>query len=461
MPHSIRLDDGFTLDYSLLMQDAIGVTGLTEQMILDCDGATPALLAMEVMRRTGEVRGHNEKVLFSRLPYQEGANGEHLEKILAWGKAVRERFTHVVFLGIGGSWLGNQVLADALLPAYWNERNIQRSTPRIFFSGNNVDPASASALAEVLDLPRTMFVVISKSGTTTETMAAFLYFYHLCLERGVDPVGRFTAITDPEKGILRRMANEQGWPAFHVPDGVGGRWSVLTDVGLLLGAVLGIDVRRLLAGARAMDQACHARNVLENPAALYAIACHLLDKDKGICESVIMPYCDGLRSLALWYVQLLAESLGKEKNRQGHVVHEGRTPIAAVGTSDMHAQTQQHREGRRNKLVTTIAVADFGNREIVLPEVGEFTEHLPFVAGRKFSELLDAARRANEASLAADGRPSCSITIPKLDAYTLGQLFQFFEMATAIEGELLDVNAFDQPGVEHYKKIMKELLSGS
>ncbi|HPB29488.1 MAG TPA: glucose-6-phosphate isomerase, partial [Acidobacteriota bacterium] len=150
--------------------------------------------------------------------------------------------------------------------------------------------------------------------------------------------------------------------------------------------------------------------------------------------------------------------LGKEKNRRGETVHEGRTPIAAVGTSDMHAQTQQHQGGKKNKLVTTIAVEDFGDDEITLPREGPWTRELAFVAGRSFGRLLRAARVANEEALAADGRPSCAIAIPRLSPYTLGQLFLFFELATAFEGELLDVNAFDQPGVENYKKLMKELL---
>ena len=364
----------------------------------------------------------------------------------------------MVSLGIGGSYLGNQVLADALLSPLWNCLPDEEHRPKIYFSGNNTDPQSVRDLEKVLDLEKTMFVVISKSGTTTETMAAFLHFYRLYAAQGLDPAGHFTAVTDPERGILLQIARQGGFPLFEVPPGIGGRWSVLSDLGLLLAAAGGISIHDLLAGARSMDQACQNRVLWNNPAYLYAALCVGLYHKSGIHESVLMPYCDRLRSLALWYVQLLAESLGKEKNRRGEIVHEGRTPIAAVGTSDMHAQTQQHREGKKNKLVTTVAVADFGADDIALAADGPWSGELKFVAGKRFSTLLDAARRANEEALAADGRPSCCLTIPRLSPYTLGQMLMFFELATAFEGELLDVNAFDQPGVEHYKKIMKTIL---
>jgi len=341
------------------------------------------------------------------------------------------------------------VLVDALKGPLWNAIPGEESGPTIFFSGNNVDPSSIRSLEKILDLEQTMFVVISKSGATMETMAAFLHFYHLVLGKDLDPSRHFTVVTDPEKGLLHDIAQEVDLPAFVVPYGVGGRWSVLTDVGLLIAAAAGIPIGDLLEGAQKMVQIGNRGDIFENPPCLYAAICTLLYRNHGIHESVLMPYSDALKSFALWYVQLLAESLGKEKNRSGDIVHEGRTPIAAVGTSDMHAQTQQHREGKKNKLVTTIALEAFGEDDIALPAEGEWMDSLSFIAGR----------RANEESLASDGRPSCCLSIPGLNAYTLGQLFYFFEMATAFEGELLNVNAFDQPGVEHYKKIMKSILS--
>ena len=458
MSSQVTLPDGFRLDYVNVLAEKIGPRGLTGPELAGLPGLDAAMDAMEKMRLTGDVRGHDEKVYFPRLAYQEENNAAQLARIAAWGSDVRSRFDTVVSLGIGGSYLGNQVLADALLSPLWNCLPDEEHRPKIYFSGNNTDPQSVRDLEKVLDLEKTMFVVISKSGTTTETMAAFLHFYRLYAAQGLDPAGHFTAVTDPERGILLQIARQGGFPLFEVPPGIGGRWSVLSDLGLLLAAAGGISIHDLLAGARSMDQACQNRVLWNNPAYLYAALCVGLYHKSGIHESVLMPYCDRLRSLALWYVQLLAESLGKEKNRRGEIVHEGRTPIAAVGTSDMHAQTQQHREGKKNKLVTTVAVADFGADDIALAADGPWSGELKFVAGKRFSTLLDAARRANEEALAADGRPSCCLTIPRLSPYTLGQMLMFFELATAFEGELLDVNAFDQPGVEHYKKIMKTIL---
>ena len=458
MEHRLELPDGFCLNYTNVTRDKIGPLGLTVDELASRPEIGAAMDALAVMRRSGDVRGHDEKVYFTRLAYQEGDAPDRLRAIAEWGADVRSRCRAVVSLGIGGSYLGNQVLADALLSPLWNSLAGTDTAPRLFFSGNNVDPQSIRDLDRILDLERTMFVVISKSGTTTETMAAFLHFYNRCRAAGLDPGRHFTAVTDPERGILLQIARQERLPLFQVPPGVGGRFSVLTDVGLLVDAAAGIAIPELLGGARAMVEAADNRDLLRNPPCLYAAICHELYRRAGIHEAVLMPYSDRLRSFALWYVQLLAESLGKEKNRRGETVHEGRTPIAAVGTSDMHAQTQQHQGGKKNKLVTTIAVEDFGDDEITLPREGPWTRELAFVAGRSFGRLLRAARVANEEALAADGRPSCAIDFPRLSPYTLGQLFLFFELATAFEGELLDVNAFDQPGAENYKKLMKELL---
>jgi len=459
MAHVLELNDGFHLNYTNLMADCIGALGIREDEILKAPRLNRAMAAMRTLREKGQVRGHDEPVLFTRLPYQ-ATESEHLQRIRQWGQRVRRNFRSVVSLGIGGSYLGNQVLLDAGRSPFWNNLPPEEDTPRIFFAGNNVDPASIHDLDRILSLPETMFVVISKSGTTTETMAAFMHFYRRVQEAGLEPAHHFTAVTDPEQGILLEIAREQGFPVFFVPPGVGGRWSVLSDAGLMIGELAGLNTHELLQGARQMDQVCQRENILENPGYLYAVLCHLFYRKSDINEVVLMPYCDALKSLALWYVQLLAESLGKERDRKGRRVHEGRTPIAALGTTDMHAQTQQHREGRRNKLLTTIAIRDFGQKEIHLPAEGDLADRLSFVAGHSFSHILDAARRANEDALAADGRPSCCVSLPCLSEFTLGQLLYFFEIATAFEGELLNVNAFNQPGVEHYKKIMKKLLDG-
>ena len=454
----VKLEDGFILNYKNTVKNHIGPIGLSIDEIKNCPGIEDAVYAIETMRKTGNVRAHNEKVYFTRLPYMAETDPQHLEEIEAWGEEVKTSYDNVVSLGIGGSYLGNQVLVDSLLGPQWNAHCKKDNVPRIFFSGNNADPSSLERLAEIIDLDKTMFVVISKSGTTTETMASFLYFYNLYYKKGLPIEKHFTVITDPVKGILREIAMEKGLKSFNVPEGVGGRWSVLSDVGLTIASAAGIDIRALLKGAQAMDIACQEGDVLKNPALIYAVICFSLYKKRDIHESILMPYCDALKSFSLWYVQLLAESLGKEKNRNGEIVNEGRTPIAAVGTSDMHSQTQQHREGKRNKLLTTISVESFKDKEVVLPREDNLGGKLSFLTGIRLADILHAARLANEKALADDGRPSCSISIPALEAYTQGELFYFFELSTAYEGEFLNVNAYDQPGVEHYKKIMKQIL---
>ncbi len=403
MDYRVELPDGFCLNYANVMRDKIGPLGLAADALAERPEIDAALDALAVMRRSGDVRGHDEKVYFTRLAYQEQDAPDRLRAIAEWGADVRSRCRAVVSLGIGGSYLGNQVLADALLSPLWNSLASPGAAPRIFFSGNNADPQSIRDLDKILDLERTMFVVISKSGTTTETMAAFLHFYNRCRATGLDPSRHFTAVTDPERGVLLQIARQERFPRFEVPPGVGGRFSVLTDVGLLIAAAAGIAIPELLAGARTMVEAAENRDLHRNPPCLYAALCHELYRGSGIHEAVLMPYSDRLKSFALWYVQLLAESLGKEKNRRGETVHEGRTPIAAVGTSDMHAQTQQHQGGKKNKLVTTIAVEDFGADEITLSSEGPWTRELAFVAEPGFGRLLRAARVANEEALAADG----------------------------------------------------------
>ncbi|MBF0496533.1 MAG: hypothetical protein HQK58_08165 [Deltaproteobacteria bacterium] len=289
-------------------------------------------------------------------------------------------------------------------------------------------------------------------------MSAFMACYDLVKQSGHNPARHFTAITDISKGLLKEIADREGMDTFVVPAGVGGRWSVMSDVGLVTAAAAGIDISAMLAGARAMDQACQAAGPESNPALAYALFHHILDKKYDKIISVIMPYATALKSLGEWYVQLLAESLGKKINRPGQVVHEGRTPIPAVGTTDMHAQTQQHREGKNIRALTFIQVADFGPGEVILPDGFKDVPQLGYLCGHPMSRSLNAALTANEASLAEAGRPNCRLSIPALTPYTLGQFFFFFEMATAFEGELLNVNAYDQPGVEAYKKIMKQIL---
>jgi len=407
--------------------------------------------------REGEMLPHGEQVKFMELPYQPEAL---LTKITDWAERMKSGFENVVSLGIGGSYLGNKTLQDALRHPYWNELpGAQREGwPRLYFAGDNLDPARLTALLEILDIKKTHFILISKSGGTVEPMSAFMQIKSLLDQHGLKMNKHVTAVTDKEKGVLRKIANAHDLFTFEVPDGVGGRWSVLSEVGLVTAAVVGIDIRRLLAGAAEMDAACRKEDVWQNPGALYAVLHTLAYQQHGKDIGVLMPYSNALKSVADWYVQLLAESLGKEKDLQGKNVYEGRTPVPALGTTDMHAQTQQHREGKYNKVITTIRVEEFGARELVIPSLFADEEKLNFLCGLKMSQVLHAAQEANEESLAVASRPNLTITLPRVDETTLGQLLYMLEIATAFEGELLNVNAYDQPGVEAYKGIMMKKL---
>lgn len=476
----LTLPSGFSFDYTNL----VGAGCVTAE---DVEALTPRLTAAHHavvgMRRTGLVRGHRakdgapEKVLFSELPYvAEGHLNSpvSLKRLKAFGEEVRENVDVVVSLGIGGSYLGNRVLFDVTGGAFWNEKSRAErgGWPEVYFSGNNMDPRRATDL--IAHLTRravrvkshagrplhVLLLVISKSGSTLDTMSNFMLLYDR-LGRTADIRLSVTAVTDPaieSPTLLHRLAAEKGWPMFSVPDGVGGRFSVFSEVGLSLGVCIGFDIEGFLAGARAMDESCQKDEVWQNPAMLNAALKFLAAEKYGRDIEVMMPYGDDLKSLAEWYIQLLAESLGKERNREGRVVHYGRTPVAAVGTTDMHAQTQQHQEGRLNKVVQFLRVETWPD-DPVIPNVFPEAAPLSAIAGVTMGEALEAARQSNAEALTGNGRFNALFSLPKLSAYHLGELMYLLALSVAYEGELADVDAFDQPGVEAYKKVLGPRLA--
>lgn len=413
------------------------------------DGATRKALALE----------------WTRLPFQ---SEDEIKKIEDLARGISSGYDNVLFLGIGGSYLGLKAAQDALANPYYNDFTGNRGKgPRIYFEGNNLDPDTLSVLLGCLDPRKTAVVVISKSGETTETKAAFLAVSRWLKDSVGALYGRqIYAITDPVSGSLRRTvdaAQKEDPLAFrNLPllPGVGGRFSEF-NMGLLHLAVIGVNIRDVLAGAADMDRRCSVQDVRSNPALLYALMHTVLYRRKGKPLAVLMPFSETLRSTADWYVQLLAESLGKKYARlvrsdkgierwdrnQERVVHVGRTPIATRGTSDLHSVQQNHIEGENNKVVTFIKVERF-RTDITLGPDGDI------LAGRKFSELMNLAQEATEWALVREQRPNCTVIMPEVSPYHWGGLLYFFEMATAYEGELLDVNAFDQPGVEGYKQYL-------
>ena len=360
--------------------------------------------------------------------------------------ASRGDIDDVILCGIGGSALGPSMLRSALCPPRWNEldRQSRGGWPRLHVM-DNVDPVTMGALFDRIDLTRTRVLVISKSGGTAETMSQYLVVREKLEALGAEWPGKVLRfITDPEKGVLRAIAKTDGIVTYDIPPSVGGRFSVLTAVGLAPAAFIGIDIDALCAGAAAMRDRCESPDLASNPAGVFAVLQQLHDARNGRRIHVLMPYADALRDVAAWFVQLWAESLGKVLPGGGNV---GPTPLPALGATDQHAQVQNFMEGPHDKTVTFIAVETLA-RDITIPALhGDFPD-LAYLGGATIGALLDAERRATAGALASSGRPNGVLQIPRVDAHHLGELIMLFEFATAFAGALYGIDAYDQPGVE-------------
>jgi glucose-6-phosphate isomerase len=366
--------------------------------------------------------------------------------------------TDVVVLGIGGSALGPIALRTALRPPQWNllSDTARTGQPRLHVL-DNVDPANITALLERLDLGRSLFVVTSKSGGTAETMAQYLVIRgRLAEELGdQEAKARLVLVTDPAKGALRAIAKAEGIDALEIPPNVGGRFSVLTPVGLLPAALIGIDTSELLAGAADMRAKCASGDLTKNIAGTFAALQYLADQRHGRHINVFMPYSDALRDMAAWFVQLWAESLGK--HRSAGDAGFGLTPLGALGATDQHSQVQLFMEGPADKTVTFVGV-EVGEADAVIPKLHGDIPELAYLGGHRLSELLDIERRATAGALARRGRPNMTLTLERVDAWHVGGLFMLLEIATAYAGALYGVNAFDQPGVELGKQFTYAML---
>ncbi len=464
----IVLESGFEFDYTNLFGAGKVEASEVESM---ADEIKKASEAIETMRKTGVIRGHLSKdgdpemVYFSKLPYitEDGINTpKRIEALKAWGTSLKE-YDAVVTLGIGGSFLGNKVLFDIKGGEFWNYKTKEErgGYPEFYFSGNNLDSTRTTDLLHLLTATasgknyKVMLTVISKSGSTIETMANFFVISKELKEAGIE-VG-VTAVTDlredEKETLLHKIAVQEGWPIFSVPDGVGGRFSVFSEVGLSTAASIGFDIDAFLKGARDMDKACTSSDAFENPALLNAVLKFVASENHGRNIEVLMPYSDYLKSTSEWYIQLLAESLGKKFDRNGAVANYGRTPIVAVGTTDMHAQTQQHQEGALDKVVQFIEIKKWDNDKVISNPYKEFAALEKFDS-LNMSDCLKAAMDSNAEALASDERYSANFVLPELNEYYLGQTLYLLALSTAYEGEFADVDAFDQPGVEAYKKIL-------
>ena len=440
------------LYYKNVTAEVIGAKdGITKQQFDELAQKTAPLI-----RELNEERKQG-KVPYRDLPYKTETAAKI--KKLAGELGDCENF---VVLGIGGSALGNIALQTALNPYMYNIDPAQRKGPRLFVF-DNVDPAQLRSFFDWAGsrLDKTIFNVISKSGQTAETASQFLTVCQMLSEK-LGASGCKTniiATTDTAGGTLRKITNAAGFCSLEVPDGVGGRFSVLSDVGLLSAAVCGIDIDSLLAGAAAMDRRISDEDFYANPAAINAaINWHYYGRGKNI--SVMMPYCYGLKDLADWYRQLWAESLGKAKDLNGNDVFTGPTPVKALGTTDQHSQVQLYREGPNDKLFTFLQVNDFG-ADIEIGPNPDSAPELNYLAGAKMSKLINSEKFATEYALLQSRRPSMTIAFDRVDAYSVGEFIYLFEVTTSIAGALFGINPYDQPAVELGKKATFALMGKS
>ena len=430
------------LDYSNMMISPGGIAAKTW-------GDAPQRFT-EAKRGFDALRGGGS-VGFLDLP----GNTQLLNQVTSFVAKARGKYDDVVILGIGGSALGPIALRTALRPSGWNmlDEKARDNYPRLQVL-DNVDPETIAALLGRLRLARTLFIVTSKSGGTAETMAQFVIVHDRLVGEKLDLTQHLVFVTDPKQGALRPLADRLKVPALDIPPNVGGRFSVLTPVGTLPAALIGIDVKSLLAGAGEMAKRCDSAELASNPAGVYALLQWLADTQLKKSIAVFMPYSDPLRDFAGWFVQLWAESLGK-KRPDGTSV--GSTPIAALGATDQHAQVQLFMEGPADKTVTFVSVRERAT-DVKIPAGFPDVKELGYLAGHSLGELIDIEQRATAGALAKRGRPNMTIQLDRVDAAHVGQLMMLLEIATAYAGQLYGIDAFNQPGVELGKQFAYALL---
>lgn len=436
------------LDVNNMMDTFVGEHGISQAELEAVSGkAREAFESFQASRGTGMTG-------WSELPYNQG---EVVCELLKEAKRIREGFESFVVLGIGGSALGPIAVQQALNHLHYNELPAEkRGGPRLYVE-DNVDPERMEALLDVVNPETACFNVITKSGSTSETMTQYLVICDILKKRlGDRAKEHIVATTSADRGNLIKLVKSEGYRAFIIPDGVGGRFSELCPVGLLAAAVCGIDIRELLEGAKFADQMCASGDIYKNPA-LMAAAMQYIAMGKGCNISVMMPYADSLKYIADWYCQLWGESLGKRYSNSGSEVFAGQTPVKALGVTDQHSQIQLYTEGPFDKVITFLAVDKY-RTDVTIPQGCEDIPAVNFLCGHTMQELIKAEQSATEYAVMKSGKLSHTITVPEVNAFTVGQLLYFFELETAYEGAMLDINTFDQPGVEEGKNATYALL---
>lgn len=400
---------------------------------------TNSLSKSEINQYLGKF-DHFYNLVLSRKQGFWGLPNQEVSGILEFAKSVNGKYSDIVILGIGGSMLG----PICLLGAFENKKESLK-----IHCLDNIDSDQITNLEGKINLNKTLFLVQTKSGTTPETLAQYFYFRDKIAQNNLEIHQHFVFITDPKIGYLRQIATKENIPSFAIPTNVGGRFSVLSPVGLVISALIGLDIEKILQGA----QNALSTDGLQSSFHLSCIQFLLSLKGKKI--NVLMPYSSRLRLFSNWYTQLLSESVGKEFDLEGKLVNTGITPLPALGATDQHSQLQLFKEGVNDKFLIFIHLQKMENEV----KIGDnLPEEFGYLENKTFGDLMDAEFAATVQSLTESNRANVTLSIPKLDEMTLGQLFMFFQTSVAFLGELLNINTFDQPGVERSKVLTREFL---
>ncbi len=439
---------GISFDPRNLMARMVGeANGLTEAEVAGAEAAGVA--AVRGFRASYEAGKYG----FPDLP----ANKALVKEIEALAKKLAGRYDTVCVVGIGGSALGCWALDCGLRGPHPVQAEFSAKNPRLVIL-DNVDPDFAGQALASMKPKKTVVVVIAKSGSTAETMSTFLIVREwMMASLGKKAAERIIAVTSEGRGDLKVLATREKYATFHIPENVGGRFSVFSAVGLVPAALTGVNLRKLLRGAAEMTAACWQEDIEQNIALSAAVHHWLVWTKKGKTIQVAFPYSNFLWGTAFWFRQLWAESLGKKKDRAGNVVHVGQTPVAALGTTDQHSQVQLYMEGPNDK-VFSFWVVEKTKSQGKIPKAKLGLDGFDYLGGKSLGKLIDAERRATEAALATEGRPNSTFTLDRVDEEHLGAFLQMMEFETAFLGELLNIDAFDQEGVELGKKFTYALM---
>lgn len=431
------------LDFNNMMTDFVGKNGISKEEITEYSEKVERAKKAMVEKRA------NGKMDWRDLPYNQD---EVVEDIVNYVNEVKDDFEAFIVLGIGGSALGPMAVQQAVNHPYYNElpREKRGGYPKLYIA-DNVDPEKLIYMFQIVDYKKCLFNVISKSGSTSETMSQFMIIKEMLeKELGKEEAAKhIVCTTDKVNGNLIKIAKEENYKTFIIPSGVGGRFSELTPVGLLPAAFCGIDIKLMLEGAAYMDELCKKDNIFENPAFMYSLL-HYIGMNKGRNISVVMPYADSLKYISDWYAQLWAESLGKKYDNEGNVVNVGQTPVKALGVTDQHSQVQLYAEGPLDKIVVFMGVEKY-KETITIPKIYGDIKSLGFLGGITQNSLIQVEQMATEYALLVSGKMNMTITLPEVNEFTIGQVLYLFEVAVGFAGELMNINAFDQPGVEEGK----------